>query len=214
MSNLIKALLRRPIAVHPIVIKAFGSAKLGILWSQFYYWSDKTSDPDGWIYKTREDLFDETGLSRKEQETARELGIKLGVLESVPMGMPRKVHFRVRMETSLKLIEQYAEKNHEAIDEDPEMREVPPDAREFFTSTEKQTLAANLLAEKGLDLEMAKNEIKKFVKYWTEPSASGKKQRWEDQKFFDLKRRLATWFNNAKKFSSKGGNKNQIGLAI
>ena len=69
---MIEELLKRPIAYNPIVAKAFGSVKLGILWSQIYYWTDKTKDPDGWIYKTQNEVFDETGLSRREQETAQD----------------------------------------------------------------------------------------------------------------------------------------------
>ena len=105
---MIKELLKRPIAYNPIVAKAFGSVKLGILWSQIYYWSDKTNDPNGWIYKTQNDIFDETGLSRKEQETARKLGKKLGILESEVRGVPPKVNFRVDIDKTIELLEDYS----------------------------------------------------------------------------------------------------------
>lgn len=39
-------------------------------------------------------------------------------------------------------------------------------------------------------------EIKKFISYWTEHTPSGKKQRWEIQKTFEVKRRLITWLGN------------------
>jgi hypothetical protein len=35
--------------------------------------------------------------------------------------------------------------------------------------------------------------LNNFAAYWTEPSKSGKKLRFEDEKFFDTSRRLATW---------------------
>lgn len=38
--------------------------------------------------------------------------------------------------------------------------------------------------------------LREFFEYWTEPSKNGKKMRWEDQKFFDIQRRLKTWSNN------------------
>lgn len=47
----------------------------------------------------------------------------------------------------------------------------------------------------------AETEIKKFVMYWTEPTKSGKKQRWETEKTFDVKRRLSTWFSRADKYN-------------
>ena len=42
-----------------------------------------------------------------------------------------------------------------------------------------------------------KEMIREFYDYWTEPNKSGKKLRFEDQKFFDLNRRLATWSNKS-----------------
>lgn len=111
MKNTIQELLKRPIAYQPIVAKATDSVKLAILWSQLYYWSDRTNDPDGWVYKTREDVFDETGLSRKEQETARKIGAKLGVMESERKGVQGIIHFRVDVEAMMELIEKYLEKH-------------------------------------------------------------------------------------------------------
>lgn len=107
----IKELLKHPIAYQPVIAKAFGSVKLAVLWCQIYYWSDKTTDPDGWIYKTREDIFDETGLSRKEQETARRVGAGMGVLESRRMGQPCTVHFRVDIDRTVELVEKWIREN-------------------------------------------------------------------------------------------------------
>ncbi len=106
-KNIISEFLKRPIAFHPISAKAFGSVKLAILWSQIYYWTDKTKNPDGWIYKTREDIYDEVGLSRTEQETARELGEKIGVLESQRIGKGGIMHYRIGFERSIDIIEKF-----------------------------------------------------------------------------------------------------------
>lgn len=46
-----------------------------------------------------------------------------------------------------------------------------------------------------------KDMIREFFEYWTEPNKSGKKMRFEDQKFFDMNRRLTTW---ASKSFNKG----------
>jgi len=118
MNNTIRELLKRPIAYQPIVAKAFDSVTLAILWCQFYYWSDKTNDPDGWVYKTRQDIFDETGLGRKQQETAREKGAILGVLESQRRGPMGIVHFRINFDKAFEIIEEYAENNKEKIQEE------------------------------------------------------------------------------------------------
>lgn len=41
--------------------------------------------------------------------------------------------------------------------------------------------------------EFGKDMVRAFYEYWIEPSKSGKKLRFEDEKFFDVKRRLITW---------------------
>jgi len=107
---MLKELLKRPIAYQPIIAKSFGSVKLAIVWCQIYYWTDKTKDPDGWIYKTAVEMYEETGLSRREQETARDAGILLGVLESEARGYPRKVHYRINFEKAQEAIEKYLQK--------------------------------------------------------------------------------------------------------
>ena len=50
--------------------------------------------------------------------------------------------------------------------------------------------------------------INDFVSYWTEPNKGDTKMKFEEQKYFDIKRRLVTWsknnFGNNKKNGVKG----------
>jgi len=112
MDNLavINSLFKRQTVYIPIIAKATGSIKLAILWSQIHYWKDKTKDPGGWIYKSREELFDELTLSRSETENCRDIGIKTGILESMVRGTPPTVHFRVNMERTTELVANYLKK--------------------------------------------------------------------------------------------------------
>ncbi|HRB54534.1 MAG TPA: DUF6291 domain-containing protein [Bacteroidia bacterium] len=48
-----------------------------------------------------------------------------------------------------------------------------------------------------------KDLLNEFYLYWTEQNITTKKMRFEDEKFFDVSRRLATWFKNQK--SNKNG---------
>lgn len=106
------ALFQRPIAYLPVVAKATGSVKLTVLWSQINYWTDRTAkDADGWVYKTQNEIYEETGLSRKEQETARDIGAKLGVLASDVRGTPPTVHFKVDRERMAELVERHEREN-------------------------------------------------------------------------------------------------------
>lgn len=83
-------------------------------------------------------------------------------------------------------------------------------AKNFFENQENQERVIEHLIAKGLQDEIVRREIDKFVAYWTEPSKSGRKQRWEMQKTFEVSRRLATWLGNIDKFGArfgKGGGK-------
>jgi len=110
-KSIISEFLKGTVAYKPVVAKAFGSVKLGLLWCQLYYWKDKGKDPDGWIYKSREEIFEETALGRKEQETARKLGEKIGVLECQRMGEKGVMHFRIDEHQAHLLIEKWVEDN-------------------------------------------------------------------------------------------------------
>lgn len=53
------------------------------------------------------------------------------------------------------------------------------------------------LVTKGVPEKVARQEVEKFKAYWTEPTPSGKKQRWETEKTFEVKRRFVTWMDRA-----------------
>lgn len=212
-NSLIKEFLKRPIAYQPVVAKAFGSVKLAILWCQFYYWMDKGENEDGWIYKTMDQVFEETGLTRKPQESARKLGNQLGVLESKVMGAPATVHFRVNLDVAEEIISKYVNKGKiPKLFEEPKPKTNGDLIKEFFEEGECFDKTRQMLIEKiG---ERATDEVlKEFILYWTEPTKSGKKVRWEGEKHFDIKRRLITWLRNKKQFS-RGSNGEKKGVVI
>jgi hypothetical protein len=70
--------------------------------------------------------------------------------------------------------------------------------RAFLDFPEKREEIVLWLVSKGIPEEVARREIAKFIAYWTEPTKSGKKQLWETKPTFELKRRLATWFERAR----------------
>ncbi len=93
----------------------------------------------------------------------------------------------------------------------------------FFSMSEAEidSLVVELKAKQPDSNFPYKAEIKKFITYWTEPHANGywtephangKKLRWQDQKFFDVRRRLAFWFSRVKK-PQDSAKKYQVGSA-
>lgn len=95
----------RPVAYHPALAEALDSVVAALWLSQILYWDGKgTKHEDGWIEKIAADIYAETGLSQREQETAREVCLKFGVVEYKRMGLPAKPCYRVNYESLLALI--------------------------------------------------------------------------------------------------------------
>lgn len=76
---------------------------------------------------------------------------------------------------------------------------------DFLNIPEKQEEFISKLLEKGVNEQVARQEVKKFVSYWTELNGSGSKQRWQMQKTFEVQKRLATWFGKVGKFDKPKG---------
>lgn len=85
----------RPIAFHRCFVTLTGSVTAALMLSQAMYWQKRTQDPEGWWWKTMEDWTEETGLSRKEQESARRRLRNAGLLEEERRGVPARLYFRV-----------------------------------------------------------------------------------------------------------------------
>jgi hypothetical protein len=51
-------------------------------------------------------------------------------------------------------------------------------------------------------------EYDNFFSYWTEKDKKGK-ERWENEKYFDISRRIKTWITNSTKFKNNGTNDNK-----
>lgn len=70
-------------------------------------------------------------------------------------------------------------------------------AKSFFSGGPELQITIDAYSQRA-PVELVEREIRKFVSFWTEPNKSGTKARWEQQPTFEVKRRLATWFNNIK----------------
>lgn len=90
-----RVLSDRPVAFHPAMARLLGGITEALLFQQLAYWSDKGSDPDGWIFKTQVELEDETALTRGQQERARATLRRLGILEEIKRGVPAKLYYRI-----------------------------------------------------------------------------------------------------------------------
>ncbi len=112
-------LLGRPIAYHPKLAKLLGSVNAAILFGQLVYWSDKTSHEFG-IYKTAEQIEEETGLSPKEQKTAREKLVKLKVLTETYRRLEHRLYFKINFAVYDEFVLQYLAKSNTENTENPD----------------------------------------------------------------------------------------------
>jgi hypothetical protein len=100
---------------------------------------------------------------------------------------------------------------HGAHKEEQELRRIreeeenSPSPDRFFKEAGKQEdVILWLISERKMQEKFARAEVMKFVSYWTERSASGK-MRWQGEKYFDLRRRFATWFSKAAQYNAPRG---------
>ena len=85
----------RPVAYYPSLACVVGGATHAIFLCQLIYWLGKEADPEGWIFKTAGEMEAETGLSRRERDSARRHLRNIGVLEETLRGVPPITHYRI-----------------------------------------------------------------------------------------------------------------------
>lgn len=83
------------VAYHPEFTRFLGSCKASIFLAQLIYWEGKQKDPNGWMYKTRQELQRETALTRHEQDAARKILKEKGYIQEKLKQIPPKVHFKI-----------------------------------------------------------------------------------------------------------------------
>lgn len=84
----------RPVAYFPKLALCLGNVNATILLCQLFYWEGKQDDQvEGWIYKTQREICEETGLSRRESDTARKVLRKKKIITDKLRGVPPKIHF-------------------------------------------------------------------------------------------------------------------------
>lgn len=88
----------RPVAYYPELRKITGSVTATILLCQFFYWRGKESSQDGWLYKTADDIQQETGLSYSEQKTARRDLVTAGLIDEHYARLDHQMRFKVNLE--------------------------------------------------------------------------------------------------------------------
>lgn len=130
-KELSELLTCRPVAYWPILARVFGGVQEAILLSQLLYWNGvhTVQNRGGWLWKSVQDMTDETGLSKEQQQTARAALARLGVIEIALKGVPRCWRYRVDMDKLAELIAIHSERlpsNGNAVEWDEYSTVNPP----------------------------------------------------------------------------------------
>lgn len=126
-AAMLPALLGRPVAYQPVFARLPGVTVQGAIFlsqALFLCGTPTARKRDGWFWKEQQGDSDsweaETGMSAKQQVTARRQLVAIGVLEEVRKGVPAKTWYRVNTEVlALRLAEALSE------DEVPEQPAAP-----------------------------------------------------------------------------------------
>jgi hypothetical protein len=94
----------RVVGYSPDLARAVGGATTGLFLSQLLFLSDKGHNPDGWVYKSEAEMGKETGLTKREQQTARRKLLALGVIAIMRGGWKNTYHFNVIWEKLYQVI--------------------------------------------------------------------------------------------------------------
>jgi hypothetical protein len=94
----------RVVGYSPDLARAVGGATIGLFLSQLLFLSDKGANPDGWVYKSEAEMGKETGLTKREQQTARRKLLSIGVIAIMRGGWKNTYHFKVMWEKLYQVI--------------------------------------------------------------------------------------------------------------
>lgn len=90
-TNVLRS-LGGPVAYYPGLAKHVGGVKPAIFLCQMIYWSDKTENELG-VYKSVEEWEEETGLSYREQVTARKELVERGLIIETAKRIEHRIYF-------------------------------------------------------------------------------------------------------------------------
>ena len=76
--------------------KAAAMLSVALAWTR--NWLHRHPEREGWFWKTRDEWLLETGLSRREQESARRALVMRGLLREARRGMPARMHYRLELD--------------------------------------------------------------------------------------------------------------------
>ncbi len=177
----------RPVAYYPSIRKITFTTNASILLCQLLYWSDKTTEKNGWIYKTSSQLEEETGLTYDEQKTARAKLVELQLIEEKYDRLNHEMNFKVDKDLVNKRWEEangrvYTPKVEIKQEKKVEENYIIPPIEQGPAKTEKRGDFIQLIKDQrewpGFKISETKKEVKSKLAVRLRINPDGKK--WEN----------------------------------
>jgi hypothetical protein len=115
----------RVVGYSPDLARIVGGATIGLFLNQLLFLSDKGHNPEGWVYKSEQEMGKETGLTKREQQTARRKLLSLGVITIMRGGWKNTYHFKVLWEKLYQVIAGSQQTQNVATEKDERAQTVP-----------------------------------------------------------------------------------------
>jgi hypothetical protein len=144
----------RVVGYSPDLARIVGGATIGLFLNQLLFLSDKGANPDGWVYKSEQEMGKETGLTKREQQTARRKLLALGVIAIMRGGWKNTYHFKVIWEKLYQVIAGIKRPQNAPTEKSESVQNVatepvqnvptqPPQWQQNVSTTWKQNVAAH-----------------------------------------------------------------------
>jgi hypothetical protein len=128
----------RVVGYSPDLARIVGGATIGLFLNQLLFLSDKGANPEGWVYKSEAEMGKETGLSKREQQTARRKLLALGVIAIMRGGWKNTYHFKVIWEKLYQVIAGFQRPQNDATEKDERAQTVPTEPVQNVSTTPAQ----------------------------------------------------------------------------
>jgi hypothetical protein len=115
----------RVVGYSPDLARMVGGATIGLYLNQLLFLSDKGANIEGWVYKSEAEMGKETGLTKREQQTARRKLLSLGVIAIMRGGWKNTYHFKVLWDRLYQLIAGSQQTQNVSAEKDERPQTVP-----------------------------------------------------------------------------------------
>jgi hypothetical protein len=174
----IKELLpNRVVGYSPDLARMVGGATTGLFLSQLLFLSDKGANPEGWVYKSEQEMGKETGLTKREQQTARRKLLALGVIAIMRGGWKNTYHFKVIWEKLYQVIAGFQQLQNVPTEAEQQTQNVstepvqtvptqPPERQQTVSIQWKQNVGALYRENNTENKELEKTDQRENQKTW------------------------------------------------